>query len=134
MKRVPHERHVLRSVGVGTRQRKGDGCAIRLPERHSVFGALPLYAYGRALGLAGRVHVRRHELEFAAETKDGAKKTKLVLPEGFNHAPGHKKAAEPSFCFFACDELAAKEVRFSVTPVNCFGARGVLLVSEWVSL
>ena len=77
---------------------------------------------------------RLYELEFAAETKDGAKKTKLVLPEGFNHAPGHKKAAEPSFCFFACDELAAKEVRFSVTPVNCFGARGVPLVSEWVSL
>ena len=77
---------------------------------------------------------RLYELEFAAETKDGAKKTKLVLPEGFNHALGHKKVSAPSFCFFACDELAAEEVRFSVTPVNCFGARGAPLVSEWVSL
>ena len=77
---------------------------------------------------------RLYELEFAAETKEGAKKTKLVLPEGFNHALGHKKAAEPSFCFFACDELSAKEVHFSVTPINCFGARGMPLVSEWVSM
>ena len=41
---------------------------------------------------------------------------------------------EPSFCFFACDELSAKEVHFSVTPINCFGARGMPLVSEWVSM
>ena len=77
-------------------------------------------------------NARLYELEFAAETKDGAKKAKLVLPEGFNHALGHKKASAQSFCVFACDELAAEEVRFTVTPINCFGARGDPLVSDWV--
>ena len=75
---------------------------------------------------------RLYELEFVAEAKDGAKKTKLVLAEGFNHALGHKRASAPSFCVFALDELSAEEVRFTVTPINCFGARGIPLVSKWV--
>jgi len=79
-------------------------------------------------------NARLFKLEFLAETKDGAKKTKLVLPEGFNHAPEHKKATSPSFCLFARDELAAGEVRFSVTPIGSFGARGVPLVSDWMAL
>ena len=32
---------------------------------------------------------------------------------------------------FALDELGAGEVRFAVTPINCFGARGKPLVSAW---
>ncbi len=67
---------------------------------------------------------RAYKLEFVAEAKDGTKKTKLVLPEGFNHAPAHPKASAPSFCVFGVDELGAGDVRFTVTPINCFGARG----------
>ena len=73
---------------------------------------------------------RAFELEFVAESEGGSKQTKLVVPEGFNHAPSHPKAASPSFCLFAKDELGAGKVRFTVTPVNCFGARGKPLVAE----
>ena len=76
---------------------------------------------------------RLYMLEFVAESRDGSKKSKLVVPEGFNHALAHKKARAKSFCLFARDEIGSGEVRFSVTPVNCFGARGVPLVSEWVA-
>ena len=78
-------------------------------------------------------NARLYMLEFAAESRDGTKKTKLIVPEGFNHALGHKKVSASSFCLFARDELAAGEVRFTVTPVNCFGARGVPLVSDWIA-
>ena len=78
-------------------------------------------------------NARLYRLEFTAESKDGSKKTKLIVPEGFNHALGHKKAVKSSFCLFACDELPPGEVRFTVTPFNCFGARGVPLVSGWTS-
>ena len=74
---------------------------------------------------------RAFELEFVAECEGGTKQTKLVVPEGFNHAPSHPKAASPSFCLFAKDELGAGKVRFTVTPVNCFGARGKPIVAEW---
>ena len=77
-------------------------------------------------------NARLYTLEFVAESKDGSTKKKLVVPEGFNHAPGHKKAGAPSFCIFARDELASSKVRFSVTPINCFGARGTPLVSDWI--
>ena len=74
---------------------------------------------------------RLYELEFAAESRDGTKKTKRIMPEGFNHALAHAKAAASSFCVFARDEIVG-DVRFAVTPVNCFGARGTPLVSEWI--
>ncbi|MBQ4199342.1 MAG: hypothetical protein II649_05620 [Kiritimatiellae bacterium] len=35
---------------------------------------------------------------------------------------------------FALDELGAGEVRFAVTPINCFGARGKPLVSAWYDI
>ena len=76
-------------------------------------------------------NARLYKLEFTAEAKDGAKKTKFVLPEGFNHSLAHKKASDPSFCVFACDDFADGEVRFTVTPINCFSARGVPLVAEF---
>jgi len=75
-----------------------------------------------------------YELEFTAETEDEAKKTKLVVPEGFNHALAHPKASASSFCVFAKDELGRGKVRFSATPVNCFGARGKPLVSDWMTV
>ena len=78
-------------------------------------------------------NARLYKLEFVAESKDGTKKTKLIIPEGFNHAPGHKKSSATSFCLFARDEFAAGDVRFTVTPFNCFGARGTPLVSNWVA-
>ena len=74
---------------------------------------------------------RLYELEFAAEGKSGEKKVKLVVPAGFNHAPTHAKASAPLSCVFALDELPAGEVRFAVTPINCWGRRGKPLVSEW---
>ena len=77
-------------------------------------------------------NARLYKLEFVAESKDGTKKTKLIMPEGFNHAVGHAKASAPSFCLFARDEFNG-EVRFTVTPFNCFGARGTPLVSDWVA-
>ena len=76
-------------------------------------------------------NARLYELEFAAEARDGARRTKLVMPEGFNHALAHQKATASSHCFFACDELPPGEVRFSVTPINCWGMRGTPLTSEW---
>ena len=79
-------------------------------------------------------NARLYELEFAAETADGAKKTKLVVPEGYNHAPVHPKASASSFCVFAKDELGRGKVRFSATPVNCFGSRGKPLVSDWMAV
>ena len=77
-------------------------------------------------------NARLYELEFAVEARDGARRTKLVMPEGFNHALAHAKASAASYCLFACDELPAGEVRFSATPINCWGMRGAACVSEWV--
>ena len=78
---------------------------------------------------------RLYELEFAVEAKGGGRKTKLVLAEGFNHAPTHKKATDRSWCGFTVDELPkGEQVRFSVTPMNCFHARGATLVSDWISV
>lgn len=67
---------------------------------------------------------RLFTLEFTAEAKNGEKKTKLLLPEGFNHALGHEKNAMQHTCYFRIADLGKGEVRFTVTPVNCFGARG----------
>ena len=68
------------------------------------------------------------ELEFTAETADGAKKSKTVLAEGFCYPPSHKKAKPEQCCIFAKDELGAGAVRFTVTPKNCFGVCGRPLV------
>ena len=73
---------------------------------------------------------RLYKLEFAAVAKDGTQKTKLVLAEGYDHAPSHAKASSPSFCVFALDELPAGEVRFSVTPINCWDRRGKPIMSD----
>ena len=75
---------------------------------------------------------RGFSLEFAAEGRDGARRVKLVLAEGFNHAIAHPKATAPTGCAFAKDELPAGEVRFSVTPISCFGKRGAPLFTDWI--
>ena len=49
---------------------------------------------------------------------------KTVLPLGFNHALGHEKNAMQHTCYFRIADLGKGEVRFTVTPINCFGARG----------
>ena len=74
---------------------------------------------------------RLFKVEFVAETKDGAKKTKLVAPLGFNHSLAHPNVKVSPHCRFAIDELGAGDVRFTVTPINCFGTRGKPIVSEW---
>ena len=48
----------------------------------------------------------------------------VILPEGFSHPLKHGKAQSRQMCFFRKDELGAGGVCFTVTPMNCFGARG----------
>lgn len=69
-------------------------------------------------------------VEFVAEA-NGVKKTKLVLPEGFNHALAHAKASAPMKCYFRREDFGKGDVRFTVTPLNCFGARGRSLVKTF---
>ena len=54
-----------------------------------------------------------------------------VLPEGFNHSLKHKKAQSRQVCYFRKDELGAGDVTFTVTPMNCFGARGKPLITTF---
>ena len=74
---------------------------------------------------------RLFTLEFTAEAKDGSPLKKTVLPLGFNHALGHEKNAMKHTCYFRTADLGKGEVRFTVTPVNCFGARGRPLVATF---
>ena len=74
---------------------------------------------------------RLFALEFTAETPDGKKQTKRVLAEGFNHSLKHKKAKVRQVCYFRKDELGAGDVTFTVTPMNCFGARGKSLATTF---
>ena len=76
-------------------------------------------------------NARSYAFEVVAESKTGAKKTKYVMAVGFNQAPTHKMVTRPTGCVFAVDELAAGEVRFTVTPLNCYGSRGKPLVTGW---
>ena len=73
---------------------------------------------------------RLFTMEFVAEA-DGVKKTKLVLPDGFNHALAHAKTSMPTTCYFRCGDFGKGDVRFTVTPLNCFGARGRPLVKTF---
>ena len=73
---------------------------------------------------------RLFSLEFTAETPDGVKKTKLVLADGFNHSLQHKKAASHQWCYFRNEDLGSGDIRFTVTPKNCFGACGKPLMAE----
>ncbi len=59
------------------------------------------------------------------------KKTKLVMPDGFNHALAHAKTSMPTTCYFRCGDFGKGDVRFTVTPLNCFGARGRPLVKTF---
>ena len=70
-------------------------------------------------------------LEFSAVSADGRVKKKLVLAEGFNHSPECNKAVSAQSCIFAKDELGEGDVRFTVTPMNCFGTRGKPLFGEY---
>ena len=74
---------------------------------------------------------RLFALEFAAKTEDGKIRTKLVLSEGFNHSLKHAKAKSRQSCCFRKDELGQGDVRFAVTPMNCFGARGKPLTATF---
>ena len=62
---------------------------------------------------------------------DGKKQTKLILPIGFNHSIKHKSAASKQTCYFRREELGTGDIRFTVTPINCFGARGKPLQTEY---
>ena len=75
------------------------------------------------------VFARSYEFEVVAESKGGEKRTKFVMAEGFNHALTHKRATWKTSCAFALDELPKGEVRFVVTPMNCFHRRGASLAT-----
>lgn len=75
---------------------------------------------------------RLYDLEFVAESRTGERQVKYVIAGGFCYAPKSPKAVAPSSCPFALDELPKGDVRFTVTPLNCYGGRGKPLVSEWV--
>ncbi|MBQ9740948.1 MAG: metallophosphoesterase, partial [Kiritimatiellae bacterium] len=74
---------------------------------------------------------RLFSLEFTAETLDGKKRTRHVIAEGFNHSLAHKKAKSRQVCYFRKDDLGKGSVRFTVTPLNCFGARGKPLTTTF---
>ena len=69
-------------------------------------------------------NARLFKLEFVAETADGKKVTKRTLAPGFNHSLDHPNVKTAPFCRFALDELGTGDVRFTATPINCFGQRG----------
>lgn len=73
---------------------------------------------------------RLYDLVFVAESKTGEKKTKLVMAEGYNHALGHPRTKLSNFCLFALDELPKGDIRFTVTPRNCFARSGQSLSSN----
>lgn len=74
---------------------------------------------------------RLYALEFTAESSDGKRCTKRVIAEGFNHSLKHKKAKSKQWCYFRREELGEGDLRFSATPLNCFGARGKPLAREF---
>ena len=68
---------------------------------------------------------RAYYFEVRAVPQDGGVGAlKRVLAEGFNHGVRHARAAGETVCPFALDELPKGRLRFSATPVNCFGRRG----------
>ena len=79
-------------------------------------------------------YARLYELEFTAESKTGERKSKVLMAEGFNHSAKSEKAKARTTCFFALDELPKGEVRFRVTPKNCFHRAGESLVSDWFAV
>ncbi|MBQ3748160.1 MAG: metallophosphoesterase [Kiritimatiellae bacterium] len=74
---------------------------------------------------------RLFSLEFTAEIVGGAKITKRVIAEGYQFPVTHKKAGSRHVCIFAKDDLGDGDVRFTVTPINCFGVRGKPLTAEF---
>ena len=74
---------------------------------------------------------RLFSLEFVAKTADGKSQTKRVLAEGFNHSLKHTKAKVRQVCYFRKDKLWQGDVTFTVTPMNCFGARGKPLTTTF---
>jgi len=78
---------------------------------------------------------RLFDLEFVAESRSGEKLVKYLAPDGFNLSYLDKRAEVKSFCVFATDELPkGGDVRFVVTPLNCYGARGRSIAGEWFKI
>ena len=74
---------------------------------------------------------RLFSVEFTAEGSNGVKHRKTILAEGYNHSLKHGKAKLSQSCFFVKEDLGAGDVLFTVTPMNCFGARGKSLSAKF---
>ena len=74
---------------------------------------------------------RAYQFLVAVSGPDGsAALTRRFLPEGVAQGSRHPRAVYKTECLFALDELPKGKVRFTVTPLNCFGREGKPLVSE----
>ena len=60
--------------------------------------------------------------------------TRRLLPEGVAQGSRHPRAAYKTECTFAVDELPKGQVRFTVTPLNCFGRAGAPIASDVVEV
>ena len=58
------------------------------------------------------------------QTPDGKKQVKRILAKGYNHSVEHPEAKSAQTCVFVKDCPDDAAVKFTVTPMNCFGERG----------
>lgn len=70
------------------------------------------------------VKSRLYSLEFTMQTPDGKKQVKRILAKGYNHSVEHPEAKSAQTCVFVKDCPDDAAVKFTVTPMNCFGERG----------
>ena len=101
----------------------GKGKDIAVREREAFVATAPSAVYDPV--------ARLFAVEFVATGSDGTTRTKRTMAEGYNHGPGHKKAKARTACpFDAADFANCTSVRFTATPLNCFGRRGAPVVAE----
>lgn len=76
-------------------------------------------------------NARLFSMEFTMETPDGKKQTKRIIAKGFNLPERHSGAESPQLCIFSGKYPPGAELRFTATPVNCFGTRGKPLTATF---
>ena len=76
-------------------------------------------------------NARLFSMEFTMETPDSKKQTKRIIAKGFNLPERHSGAESPQLCIFSGKYPPGAELRFTATPVNCFGTRGKPLTATF---